>query len=378
VTGTSVGKVKQLPGRFSPLGRLNSICPYFTMFPIQFPFEILKKARPRDLVLDPFCGRGTTVYAARLLGLDAVGIDVSPVAAAIASSKLVQVTPAEVELACRRILSRKVTTVELPEEEFWHWCYHPKTLIEICILRDYLRSKRELTQPEIALRALMLGLLHGPLCKTRPSYLSNQMPRTYSTKPEPALTYWDAREMRPPRVHTLELVSRKAKYVFEQLPPATEGSIRCADARAPMNLNKNISWVVTSPPYLGMKSYLPDQWLRRWFLGGDEDVDYTQAGQIGFQKSSTFITQLATVWKRVADACISGAHLIMRFGALPSIKADPAEIIRRSLAEANAGWEISTIKLVPNPPKNRRQASQFVGPKSKFISEYDVVAVLGT
>ena len=45
VTGTFAGKGKELPGRFAPLARLNSICPYFTMFPLQFPFEILKKAK---------------------------------------------------------------------------------------------------------------------------------------------------------------------------------------------------------------------------------------------------------------------------------------------------------------------------------------------
>ena len=28
------------------------------------------------------------------------------------------------------------------------------------------------------------------------------------------------------------------------------------------------AWVVTSPPYYGLRTYGPDQWLRQWFLGG--------------------------------------------------------------------------------------------------------------
>ncbi|WP_338066098.1 DNA methyltransferase, partial [Hydrogenibacillus schlegelii] len=39
------------------------------MFPLDFPLSHLKEARREDWVLDPFCGRGTTLYAARLLGL---------------------------------------------------------------------------------------------------------------------------------------------------------------------------------------------------------------------------------------------------------------------------------------------------------------------
>ena len=54
---------------------LNAIAPYYTMFPIQVPLDKLKIAAPNDWVLDPFCGRGTTIYASRLLGLKSIGID---------------------------------------------------------------------------------------------------------------------------------------------------------------------------------------------------------------------------------------------------------------------------------------------------------------
>src|SRR5215213_3055587 len=67
----------------------NAICPYYTMFPLEFPLGIIRKHRARNpVVLDPFCGRGTTLYAARRLGLTSFGLDTSPVAAAIAQAKL--------------------------------------------------------------------------------------------------------------------------------------------------------------------------------------------------------------------------------------------------------------------------------------------------
>lgn len=69
-------------------GRLNAICPYFTMFPLEFPLGVLRDATPGQLVVDPFCGRGTTNYAARTLGLPSIGVDSSPVAVALSQAKL--------------------------------------------------------------------------------------------------------------------------------------------------------------------------------------------------------------------------------------------------------------------------------------------------
>ena len=77
--------------------RLNAICPYFTMFPLDFPLGILKKhVRPNVCVLDPFCGRGTTNFAARLVGLPSIGVDCNAVAIAATRAKLINVDPEEV------------------------------------------------------------------------------------------------------------------------------------------------------------------------------------------------------------------------------------------------------------------------------------------
>src|SRR6266511_2204153 len=89
----------------SPETALNRVCAYFTMFPLRFPHRILREySSERERVLDPFCGRGTTNYAARLAGLDSVGIDASRVAVAIASSKVVKATPRSVMRAYDELL----------------------------------------------------------------------------------------------------------------------------------------------------------------------------------------------------------------------------------------------------------------------------------
>lgn len=94
-----------LPAANSPVLRLNAICPYYMMFPLDFPFSGLGRARPGDLVLDPFSGRSTTSFAAWLRGFPSASIDSNPVAAAIAVAKLVCVDYSETTVLCHEILS---------------------------------------------------------------------------------------------------------------------------------------------------------------------------------------------------------------------------------------------------------------------------------
>ena len=55
---------------------------------------------------------------------------------------------------------------------------------------------------------------------------------------------------------------------------------RVADALQPETPETRFDWVITSPPYYGMRTYIPDQWLRNWFVGGPDAVDYTNRDQV--------------------------------------------------------------------------------------------------
>ena len=110
----------------------------------------------------------------------------------------------------------------------------------------------------MALRALVLGILHGPLRRGLPTYLSNQMPRTYATKPASAVKFWAARRMEPPFVDVLDAVRRRARFTLAEPPPPTPGWVWHGDSRElrPRPGTGPIRWIVTSPPYLGMRTYL--------------------------------------------------------------------------------------------------------------------------
>ena len=208
---------------------LNAICPYFTMFPIDFPYGVLREqAELGQSVLDPFCGRGTTNFACRLLGLESVGVDSSPVAAAISAAKLVKVDPMDVVAEAQRILSNS-DPVDVPVGEFWELAYEKQVLSELCRLRSALVA--DCSSPErVALRAVLLGALHGPRTKSSPAYFSNQSQRTYAPKPKYAVKYWKAHGLFPPSVNVLDVIERRATRYYSELP-AAKGEAFLADSQ---------------------------------------------------------------------------------------------------------------------------------------------------
>jgi hypothetical protein len=354
--------------------RLNAICPYYTMFPLDFPLEQLAAYPGAARVLDPFCGRGTTLYAARLAGLPAVGIDINPVAAAIAEAKLVHVSPRAVVNLARQILSEGAPD-SVPEGEFWEWCFEQETLLKVVALREGLARRR--TPTAVLLRALMLGVLHGPRNKGLPSYVSNQMPRTYASKPAYAVRYWKQRDLRPVRIDVLDLIERRAKYLLDETPAPSTGKVHLGDSIETLQqLSQRFDLVVTSPPYYGMRTYVADQWLRAWFLGGPPEVPYGTHGQIARQPSQeAFTAALAGVWAAVAKRCRPGSRMAIRFGALPSARTDPEQMLLASIDAADAGWLVAEVRSAGTPGKKSRQAVQF-GKAGSAVDEIDLVAVL--
>lgn len=352
---------------------LNAICPYFTMFPLEFPLGILARhATQGETVLDPFCGRGTTNFAARLLGLYTVGVDSSPVASSITASKLARVTADEVVREAANILQRKRHS-ELPSGKFWRLAYHKNVLLDLCKFRAAFLE--DCSSPaRRALRGLLLGALHGPQQKSFDGYLSNQCPRTYAPKPAYATRFWIERGLKPRDVDVADVIGRRAKRFFEH-DFGGRGVARLGDSRTVRALRRNgrgFDWVVTSPPYYGMRTYIPDQWLRNWFVGGTESVDYSSANQLAHASPGDFAADIGLVWKNCRTVCEDDAKMVIRFGGIADRHYDPKKIVRMSLE--GSGWAIQTIKAAGNASDGKRQADTFLRTQSKPISEFVVWA----
>jgi hypothetical protein len=369
------------PFSYDPRFALNAICPYLTMFPLEYPLQVLERHREqRPLVVDPFCGRGTTLFAARMLGLPAVGIDVSPVAAAIARAKLCTVD-VEATLALARTLIERNPTPLLPADEFFHAAFDANVLHELCAIRTGL-LQAPASDAAVLLRAAMLGCLHGPTNKRGPlSYLSAQMPRTVAFKPDPLMADWVKKGTKPPKVDVLELLARKLARV-EKVVPAVTGSSSAnvvqGDARDatawPVNDAGRPVVVVTSPPYYGMRTYVQDQWLRAWFLGGPETVAYGAGVQVAHSSHDEFAQSLGQVWANVARMTGGELDLYVRFGTIPSVRSDARELMQTSLIAckeaSGVDWEVVSMQEAQSAAAGNRQAVQ-MGVRSKATLEWD-------
>ncbi|MGO8922779.1 MAG: DNA methyltransferase [Xanthobacteraceae bacterium] len=355
------------------LTALNAICPYFTMFPLQFPLSVIRRVAlaRRELVFDPFCGRGTTNFAARLLGVPSFGIDSSRVAVAATAAKLVNgVAPADIVTEAKLILGRR-HHVECPSGMFWRLAYRPTVLKDICKLRqDLLSSCR--SDVRKALRGIVLGALHGPLKKDgSSSYFSNQSPRTFAPKPKYAVRFWREKGFRAPDVSSLEVISERAQWYYHRVPSKVRNRVRCGDARSRSFVRticdeQKPTLIITSPAYYGLRTYVPDQWLRNWFVGGPAHVDYSYGVQLSHRSLELFIADLRKVWLNVADVSDNRARLVFRFGAINDRALDPRDVISQTIQ--GTPWRLRTIVHAGTARLGKRQLETFVrGPEAPII-----------
>lgn len=360
-----------------PRYKLNAVCPYYTMFPLEFPLSVLKQASPDSVVFDPFCGRGTTNYAAQTLGIVSYGHDSSPIAVAIAKAKLAATDAAEV-LALMEMMLHGDEPRFVPQGEFWQWAFHAQTLNDLCKLREGLMRIPE-TDTSIMLRAILMGCLHGPLTKnsSNPSYFSNQMPRTFASKPEYSVRYWRQRKMKPRHVDVRVPICKKVGLV---LGHAIEGcsnveNIRCADSRDYVeyrNIEPAIDLVISSPPYYGMRTYVQDQWLRHWLIGGPEVIGYETTGQVDHLSPDDFSESLSAVWDNIYNKASGDIRMVIRFGGLASRKVDYDLIFRNSIEQSAGAWRIYYSRNAGSASKGRRQADVMGGrTKTTAIEEKD-------
>ena len=345
--------------------RLNAICPYFTMFPLGFPLDVLEEhAKPNGCVLDPFCGRGTTNFAARLAGLDTIGIDVSPVATAATRSRLVALPPEEIVDETKAILNRGKRGIEVPEGKFWRLAYHEDVLQDLCQIRTALMERAVKEPIAAALRGIILGALHGPVGRTKRSYFSNQCPRTYGPKPAYAVKFWTERKLAPPLVDVVGIIAERAQRYYGTLRRRVGGTVVEGDSRDSRTVYqacksaKPVTLVITSPPYYGLTTYLPDQWIRNWFLGGPSTVEYSARGQVSHKGRDRFIADLRRVWVNIGQYCKPGAKLVVRFGSIGDrIVNDPAQLVMTSLD--GTGWSGTGVRHADTAARGKRQADTF-------------------
>lgn len=345
------------------------------MFPEEFAQAWIERlAKPGAYVLDPFCGRGTTPFQAILMKRRAIACDVNPVAYCITKAK----TRAPVLAA----LLRRITILEhsyrygdweskrrrLPE--FFRYAYCASTLRQLLYLRENLRWY--CSKVDCMIGALVLGALHGETNRSK-NYLSNQMPRTISTKPRYSIKFWKQRKFKPPERDVFELLRHMASYRYESEPPKGKALVFHADMRKlPLVRNmlpKSIKCVITSPPYLNVTNFEEDQWLRLWFLGGPPRPTYGRISRDDRYEAETHYWRfIADFWRVLGTILDKRADIVIRLG---SRGVDPERVVSILAASSRfARRKVALLDYEVSSPR-RRQTDTFRPGTEASLSEVD-------
>ncbi len=359
----------------APRHPLHSLCPYFAMFPENFvERHVQAYTSPGDVVFDPFCGRGTTVFQSLLMNRKSKGVDINPVAACISGAKsdppsLIETINRidELEVAFGR--RRKLINSPSP---FFDRCFHRETLQQILFLREKLTWSSDKVDRFVA--ALVLGALHGESHKSG-RYLSNRMPRTISTKPEYSIRWWDERNLNPPHRDTFEVIRDLARFRFRVDPAPLRGAIRLGDARKSKgifpSLRGDVKLIVTSPPYLDVTDYAEDQWLRLWFLGGKPFPNARQFQDDRLRNRDAYWLFLREVWTGVMPLLAPKARIVIRIGGrLPRDELESG--LKSSLREGLGDRRVMLRTLPVTSDVQNRQTNNF-RPGARPSVEHDFV-----
>jgi DNA modification methylase len=231
-------------------------------------------------VLDPFCGSGTVAVETRLAGRRAVGIDLSPLAVALAglkasapgaawTSDIERAAEHAAEHAEERRKKRAGATQRYPEEDVA--LFEPHVLLEL----DGLREGIGRIEPAALRRALLL-VLSASLTKFSrrggdtthlgaPKRIASGYPIKFFVK------------------KARELQTRLADAAALLPPGDITPRLAVADARKLLRVSdKSVDLVVTSPPYPGIYDYLEHHRARMRWLGLDARA--LEANEIGARR----------------------------------------------------------------------------------------------
>jgi len=261
-------------GRRTAESRWAKFGPYYAMFPIDFAFNVVKKySKKGDFIIDPFAGRGSSIFAGGVLERHSLGIEINPVGWLFGSTKL---NPAEEYLVLDRLDSiynlrnRYTKSIEkLPE--FYRVCYCDEVLKFLLAARKNLKWQTDTV--DSTLMSIIIVYLHGKLGEG----LSNQMRMTKSMGMNYSLEWWKAKGyLSPPEINPRDFIIKKIKWRYNKgTPKIVDSSILFGDSSDELkkithtakDSKIKFSLLFTSPPYWSITDYYADQWLRLWMLG---------------------------------------------------------------------------------------------------------------
>jgi DNA modification methylase len=235
-------------------------------------YFIEKYTQKNDIVLDPFCGSGTTLLEARLSSRNAIGIDINPLAVLIAEVKTIPLNIDKLSLAVHSVKEKVKNEnckmyVEFPNISYW-FCKEAQE--QLCRIRYILENLNG--EFDENLYKFLLVCFSAIIRKS--SYADPRIAKTFRSKrvkekikagwiPTPIQYFEETLDRNFERMKSLwENVNLGNNYV-----KVFQGDARETQKILTQYGFKKVDFIITSPPYINAQDYFRSYKFELWWLG---------------------------------------------------------------------------------------------------------------
>jgi DNA modification methylase len=362
-----------IKGFSTPETRWAKLGPYYAMFPIDFAFNVVEKySKPGQSIIDPFAGRGSSVFAAGALNRKGIGIEINPVGWVYGKTKIAPTTKTRVLDRLEYIFDRRLDFLNdlkaLPL--FFRHCYCDNVLSFLLSARrnlDWRNRKIDRT-----LMAFLLLYLHGKLKEG----LSNQMRMSKALGPEYCMNWWKEKNMlTPPEINPYKFLKQRIEWRYKVgKPKMTSCDFILGDSTKEIRKigqkitseDEKFSLLFTSPPYWSVTNYYADQWLRFWLLGGPTHPSYGRSKYEGrFHSKEFYKEMLHSVFSQLAPYMADNSTIYVRTDSRKFTFNTTLQLLQDIFSDY-------TVKWIDQPFPEKTQTS-ILGNSSKSKGEIDIV-----
>lgn len=267
---------------------LHALHPYPARFIPQIPrLAILKWSQPGDIVLDPFCGCGTTLLESILLERHAIGVDNNAVACLVSKAKTSCYSTFDLDLLRKFVHNLTNLTIRTKNEsEFFYssdlssktcvpkyesisYWFDNKSIFDLGQLKSEINNLPEL--PRLLAKAVFSSIIVWTSYQDSDTRYSRQLK-----------TYTEGSAIKRFQAKLRNTINRVNEII--DMPKANcevcLGDSRCLNSIS----DESINLIITSPPYLNAYDYHKYHRHRLHWIDGD--VNFARDFEIG--KHDTF------------------------------------------------------------------------------------------